>query len=378
MALAQAERHPLTQTVLREQLSRLGGTPFQLRTLDAQIDGQPMVPLSVLGLLRRELVAQLVASSRAFPHRPVRIGALAELQALLPVSQPEDPGPPALRVLCRSLAQLRTVLDCGVRSVMIDAQDIRDYRVAVREARRHGAEIYLATPRIQKPAEMGIFRALLKHQPSGMLVRNMAGVEFYAERDIPFVCDFSLNAANPLAVDYLRRCGAVRVTAAYDLNREQLLDLVSSVPAGWLEVVIHQHMPMFHMEHCVFCAVLSPGTNRTNCGRPCDVHDVQLRDRVGMEHPLKADVGCRNTLFNAVPQSAAESVPALLARGLRDFRIELLSADGADLRVILASYEELLAGRTTGQEVWKRLRAANRVGVTRGTLEERRLPLAIL
>jgi putative protease len=162
------------------------------------------------------------------------------------------------------------------------------------------------------------------------------------------------------------------------LNRDQLLDLVEAVPPAWLEVVIHQHMPMFHMEHCVFCAVLSPGTNKHNCGRPCDVHSVKLRDRVGMEHALVADVGCRNTLFNAVPQSAAEVVPTLISRGLRDFRIELLSESEADARTMIELYQELLAGQTTGKQVWQRLRAANRVGVTRGTLEERRNPLAIL
>ena len=32
----------------------------------------------------------------------------------------------------------------------------------------------------------------------------------------------------------------------------------------------------------------------------------------------------------------------------------------------------------SGGEVWRGLKAANRVGVTRGTLEERRNPLAIL
>jgi putative protease len=129
----------------------------------------------------------------------------------------------------------------------------------------------------------------------------------------------------------------------------------------------------------VFCAVLSPGTNRTNCGRPCDRHEVRLRDRVGMEHTLKADVGCRNTLFNAVPQSAAEAVPSLLAQGIRHFRLELL-ADPAphELDALLALYRDLLAGRVSGKDVWTRLKAANRVGVTRGTLEERRNPLAIL
>ncbi len=148
-----------------------------------------------------------------------------------------------------------------------------------------------------------------------------------------------------------------------------MLDLVDAVPPEWLEVVIHQHMPMFHMEHCVFCAVLSPGTNRTNCGRPCDRHEVRLRDRVGMEHPLKADVGCRNTLHNAVPQSAAEVVPDLVARGVRHFRIELLDHSTAELDRTISLYRDLLAGRTTGREVWSSLRAMNHIGVTRGPLE---------
>jgi len=137
-------------------------------------------------------------------------------------------------------------------------------------------------------------------------------------------------------------------------------------------------MPMFHMEHCVFCAVLSPGTDKTNCGRPCDEHVVKLRDRIGAEHPLTADVGCRNTLYNAVPQSAAETVPALLAQGVFQFRVELLNEDRAEIGRIVGCYRDLLAGRTSGRDVWTALNAANRVGVTRGTLEERRNPLALL
>jgi putative protease len=168
------------------------------------------------------------------------------------------------------------------------------------------------------------------------------------------------------------------VTASYDCNREQLLALVDAVRPEWLEVVVHQHMPMFHMEHCVFCAVLSPGTNKTNCGRPCDDHAVKLRDRIGVEHPLTADVGCRNTLYNSVAQSGAEAVPAMLAKGVRHLRIELLDEDDAAIGKVIGSYRDLMAGVATGRDVWTALKATNRVGVTRGTLEEKRNPLAIL
>ena len=82
----------------------------------------------------------------------------------------------------------------------------------------------------------------------------------------------------------------------------------------------------------MFCAFLSPGTDATNCGRPCDHHDVKLRDRVGALHPLKADVGCRNTLYNAVPQTTAEYLPRLIKQGACLFRIELLDDEPAGRR----------------------------------------------
>ncbi len=148
--------------------------------------------------------------------------------------------------------------------------------------------------------------------------------------------------------------------------------------ASRLEVVVHQHMPMFHMEHCVFCGVISPGTNKTNCGRPCDRHVVQLRDRVGAVHPLHADVACRNTLFNAQPQSGAEVVADLRSHGVVGVRVEFLEQSAGDVARTLTLYRQLLAGQTSGSDVWSKLNASNRVGVTRGTLEAARDPQAIL
>jgi putative protease len=63
---------------------------------------------------------------------------------------------------------------------------------------------------------------------------------------------------------------------------------------------------------------------------------------------------------------------------VRHFRVELLDAAGHEIPAVLDLYRRLLAGDVTGKEVWTRLKATNRVGVTRGTLEERRDPLAIL
>jgi putative protease len=373
---AEAEKHPLDEATLRAQLGRLGATPFVLRGLEARITGRPMLPLSVLGKVRREIVERLMEVA----HASRRVSATRHAGGVPhePVAHASTRAIPALHLLVRSLDQLRALIALGERSLYADFADIRHYRDAIEIARSAGAALLPATPRIQKPDELGIFALMAKQAPDGVLVRNFAGLRYFRDRGLPVVADFSLNVTNELSAEFFLQEGVGRVTASYDMNREQLLALVAATPPGWLEVVIHQHMPMFHMEHCVFCAVLSPGTNKTNCGRPCDEHVVKLRDRIGVEHLLTADVGCRNTLYNAVPQSAAEAVPALVARGVGHYRVELLDESAEEIGRIVTAYRGLLAGETTGREVWTRLNAANRVGVTRGTLEERRNPLAIL
>ncbi|MFN9718282.1 MAG: DUF3656 domain-containing protein [Planctomycetota bacterium] len=375
--LQMAQKHPISESVLREQLSRLGATVFELTELDATVEGSPMVPLSVLGRLRREIIDQLTNS---LPIRAVRLSeasAVDQLRADMSRGS-ETHGTTSVAVMCRNLEQVRICCSLEVDRLIADFADLREYRDAVELCRTHGKPLLLATPRIQKPGEMGLFRSMLKHQPDAVLVRNLSGLAFFRDNGVPVVGDYSLNVTNELTASFLISRKLQWLTPSYDMNRDQIMDLVRVVPANWLEVVIHQHMPMFHMEHCVFCAMLSPGTNKTNCGRPCDVHTVELRDRTGTDHPLIADVGCRNTLFNAVAQSSAEIVAELLKSGVQRFRIELLRESETEIERLVTLYRRLLDGHVTGEFVWKSLHAMNRVGVTRGTLESKRDPLAIL
>jgi len=126
---------------------------------------------------------------------------------------------------------------------------------------------------------------------------------------------------------------------------------------------------MFHMEHCVFSHTLSNGKDCHDCGRPCDRHRVELRDHLGEAHPLVADVGCRNTVFNARAQSAAPYLSQLTTWGVRLFRVELLRETARETQALLTTYAQVLAGTASGPATWKQLKVLNQLGVTRGTLE---------
>src|SRR5262245_30560392 len=360
-----AVKRPLTEDYLRQQLGRMGNTPFELRGLEVRL-GQVMVPVSLLNDLRRRLCEDLEQVRRSNPGYGIRRGALDRLRS----TPGRTEGTPELTILCRTVDQVRAALDEGLRWIECDFEDIRKYRDAVPLARPLNAKILLAPPRIHKPGELGILRNVLGAGPNGILVRSTAHLSFY-RKEAPYLLligDFSLNAANELTTDLYLSKGLARFVPSYDLNWEQFQALLSRIDPGRAEVVIHQHMPMFHNEHCVFAALLSTGKDATDCGRPCDRHALSLKDWSGKEHPLKADVGCRNTIYNAVAQSSSQYVRRMMDLGVRWFRVELLNETPEAARKLITGYRNLLDGKGNGETLWKELRASNYMGVTRGPL----------
>ena len=166
----------------------------------------------------------------------------------------------------------RFIASLKIRKNIAKARDngciARDPR-RLRLANRHLSRV--APPRIFKMGEEWILKQVRSCNADGYLVRNYDHLKFFA--DCRKRGDFSLNIANQFSADYFKtKFDLERVTASYDLNFTQLEALLRAAPPEWFEITIHQHMPMFHMEHCVFCAFLSSGTDYTNCGRPCDKH----------------------------------------------------------------------------------------------------------
>ncbi|QLE39450.1 U32 family peptidase [Nostoc sp. C052] len=370
ISLAEAHTKPLDTDRLQEQFGRLGNTPFCLGTLTNHLNGAIMLPVSELNRMRREIVAQL-EELRSQPKR-WQLHSHVSFQDLLPSSSPTSPTSSSLIVLVRNLKQLQAALKAGVETLYCEFEDPRAYREAVQLVRQPRQQfplptIWVAPPRITKPGENWILQQVRACEADGYLIRNYDQLQFFAADRC--IGDFSLNVANPLTADYFQqRFGLERLTASYDLNITQLQDLLTSCPPQWFEVTIHQHIPMFHMEHCVFCAFLSTGTDYTNCGRPCEKQEVKLKDRVGTEHVLKADVGCRNTVFNGTAQTGAEYVQRLIELGLRHFRIEFVNETPEQVSQTIHRYRQLLQGEITGSQLWRELKLQNQLGVTRGPM----------
>ena len=373
MPCVAAEQRPLHEGLLREKLCAFGETRFELKKLSLELEGALALPPSELKRMRRALTEQLENAPPPQGERHITTGTAPE-QIVPRLDGAAPSGKPQLIPLLRTLEQVEAALkiapELGLTEVQLDFMELVGLGVACEKVRAAGLRVTVATPRVQKPGEEGYDARFERLKPDGILARHLGAVEHFRSRAHGETVhgDFSLNATNALTARTLLGMGLATLTPAYDLDLSQLLDLCAGVPGERLEVTIHQHLPLFHNEHCVYSHLLSNGRDFRDCGRPCEEHLIQLKDALGMQHPVIVDVGCRNTVFNAKAQSAAGCLPQLLGAGVRRFRVELVRESAAETSRVLRAYAELLSGAKTARQTIAEVGAMEKYGVSQGTL----------
>ena len=358
--LALAEKRPLTPESIEAQFSRLGGTGFSLGTCTYTLANNLIIPISELNKMRRELV-ELLSQSVSTEHSTVQWQGWS--YAFPPLAPAKGY---RLSVLCREPEQAYAAAAAGIKRVYLDFKNIRSYEEVTKNIReKHpGTKVWIATMRIMKPHEGGYFKYITAAAPDGVLVRNLGAALWFRNKGIPMIGDFSLNTANAESVGLWKDFGMRYLTVSYDLNAAQLADMLSSGCGPMLEITLHQHIPMFHTEHCVFCTFLSSGHSFKDCGQPCDRHKVRIMDRTHAMHYLRSDEACRNTMFNGQAQSAARYAQGMRRCGLNRFRIELLEENAEKTAELITHYRNMLQGNCSAEEIMQKLHLLDRIGVT--------------
>jgi putative protease len=384
--LGEARHRAVDEEYLRAQLGRLGNTPYELAEVELEIAGAPFAPSSMLNQLRRDAVERMQAA-QGVPRRKSTPASGRWQAEACPTSDrsraqraPREGGVATLHLLVRTAEQLDAAVELRPASITLDYLDLYGLRPSIQRVRDAGIAVRVASPRVLKPGEEKIVDFLLGCD-CPILVRSAGLVEALRHREPrELTGDFSLNAANVLTAQEFFALGLQHLTPTYDLNAAQVADLARQVGGERIEAVAYQHLPVFHTEHCVFCRFLSSGTSYRDCGRPCEVHRVALRDTAGRAHPVMADVGCRNTVFGAEAQEASLHLEAWRAAGIARFRLEFAHESAAQVTAVTRAFEDALAGRRPGRELMAQLQKAAPQGVTQGSffIPENYLTLPVL
>ena len=369
--LEPATKRALDETLLREQLGRLGGTAFHMGELELDCTETLFVPMSELNALRRELVDQLITLRKQRPAQTIQ--KILHKQ----VSPAASNGSPAFRqtakthVLVRTPEQLEAALECKPDSITLDYLELYGLKPSVQKVKGADIHVRVASPRILKPTEQNILK-FLQSLDCEILLRSgglLYDIQQFSEDERPGVSgDFSLNAANALTGQTFLEMGLKSITPTHDLNAQQIIDLTKQIDATKIEIIAYQHLAVFHTEHCVFCRFLSEGTDYTNCGHPCEKHKVALKDKQGRLHPVMADVGCRNTVFGAEAQSAARHLQAFLDAGIANYRLEFVHETAEQVQEVTIAFQKALKREMRFEKLEGILNKLSPGGTTEGSL----------
>ena len=373
--MAPAKNRSITEADLKNELGALGGSVYELESFECFIQEGCFMNHREIKEVRKELVEKM-------NQERIKSRARELVKVDLPQKKSSSVKSTGLNILLRSKKQVDGFVSAfkqkyfsgfehSIQHVILDFEFGKDYAESVQMLKELKLTSAIATTRILKPKEYHNLKMIIRCAPDKILVRNLGAIEFLRrECSIPLLGDFSLNVTNSLSADYLLKKGLESVNTSYDLNQEQLLDLVSHTNASNLEVTLHQYMPEFHMEHCVFAAFLSNGHTFKDCGRPCERHEVKLKDPYGNWHYLKADQECRNTFFKATPQSASFLLSELKSHGVGAVRLEALNEKPAELNHKILVYLKLLNGSLTSQAAMDELKVMESYGLGLGQLNK--------
>ncbi|PCI27533.1 MAG: collagenase [SAR324 cluster bacterium] len=376
--LQEASQAPLNTAQLKKDLGALGGTCFKIDRFECHLQGDLFLFNKEVKQLRQEAVKQLeekrlfIAPQMLMDPQQLSRELLESRDHQVPPVE-SDSVAPTLHVLIRHVSQIKALEGLELGTVYLDLEHGSEYKPAVTQLHELGFQAGIATTRILKPKEYKHLRVIKNAQPDKVLIRNLGALQYYRQefpQGAPFelLGDFSLNVTNSLTAEYLLSKGLQRLCPSYDLNKKQLDALLVHVDGKQLEVTVHQYIPSFHMEHCVFAAFLSKGTSYRDCGMPCEKFKVELQDEQGVRHPVKADQECRNTMYSGVAQSAAGLIPSFLQQGIRNFRIEALYESPEVLRQKILAYLEVIQGGQPPQKLFHSLGLMEKYGLGEGQL----------
>ena len=355
-----ASKRPMDKQSVYKQLSRVGGTVFELEQIDIDISDNGLgtgifVPVSELNELRRNLcdamldcikVSDLQIRNRIVPFKNT------DKKAKLPQKTE-----PSLHVLVNTGEQLDAVINekengCSIERIYVDSNIFlsADSKLDV-----HGAELIVALPYMTRHEQFDattdlsrILDNLYDMGFSGVLVRNLEQLGFIQSRgfDGKVILDYGLYTWNMQAANMVKDI-ASEVSVPLELTIHEAGEMAGSVRNKLgipVSMNVYGYAPMMISAGCVKKTLdkCSGMQNQLFSSKTAIV------DRMG--NRLSVTTNCRNcynVIWNALPTSLHKKMGNIMDKFAFDhFRVDLTVESGKEAGNIVKNYGSIISGGT--------------------------------
>ncbi len=297
-----AQKAPATEETVRENLSKLGGTPYYLKEITVRLSEGLFLPAGKLNALRREALKRLDEQRSLPPERMIGQPTFAKREKK-PQKNGES-GTGKLVARFRSVRQMPKYLG-NLSAVILPAEEADLYKGAL--------PLICDLPRGMSNQTLikTLFEKAEKHA-SAVFCENIAAVNEAKERGLPFIAGSGLNILNSDAAAVWHGLGAAAVVLSPEISQNAAAEFYRGAPLG---VTVYGRIPLMLCRTC-------PGLNAGGCKNCSHV----LKDRMAVEFPFDCRGGYTE-IFNSRPLWLADKQAEL---SFADFEILQFTTETAD------------------------------------------------
>lgn len=344
-----ARKRPLSEEIIRKQVSRLGTSVYEMKSLHCDIAGEVMVPMSEINEARRKAVEALDAlrlkEIEAREHRP-------EPKFTDRIARP-TPKKADFLVAVDTLGKAEAALAAGADGILFGGESYEhrviapeEYERAWQMAREAGARIDFNTPRIvhdgqQKHAER-LLAAFAAFPPDAVHVHNIAMLALVRRlTDFAIHADYSLISYNKQTLAFLKDYGASGATLSPELTAKEIRQLAKESPLP-LTCIVHGRLELMVSNYCVTGSFLG-GCGEGPCTQPCTRGHFALKDRKDALFPLAMDQFCHMHVLNSKVLSMMPHAMKFRAAGIETMQIEAKAMGEKEIAAIVKAYRKAMA-----------------------------------
>ncbi len=312
-----AKTAPIDEECVRRNISKLGGTAYEARSIEIELDGGLMMPVSAINRLRRQAVEALSATGRSED-------TLVRSEIDFDISRKEP-------------IKKRSAVFYDANSIPDSAEDFFD--VIYTPLHLYEGEVNgVLMPAVIFDSERDEVEAMLRRAydlgARHVLVGNVGHFDIVRSAvgdGMTVHADYRMNIANSASAVATEELGALDMIVSPELTLPQIRDI-----GGDRLAVVYGKLPLMTLEKCVMREI-------SDCESCKSGKWGYLVDRRGARFAVCREWRHRNLIFNSVPVYMADRHEALLKHKIVGEHFIFTDETKKDAEAVIRAYKERVA-----------------------------------
>lgn len=283
-----AEKTGLTEERIKEQLSKLGNTVFEIQDIDIELQNKLITSISNINEIRRTAIQKLEEEILKTFERKTNKHVKTDTYNVQTKSKTNTKISLCLNKIDETLEYEKIE---NIDNIYIPLRYFINIKVQEQIktiTRKYNTYILIPTVYKSNYEKIDINTIIENNNIKGIVVSNICQIDQFKGKEL--IANYTMNVMNDNTAEQLKNIGIKKYTISPEADREVIETLGNSLEK---ELIVYGRTRLMITEYCAI------GTYK-NCKGMCEGHSFKLKDRMGFEFPIVTDrINCNNQIYNS-------------------------------------------------------------------------------